>query len=85
MTGSPFSRYEQFDTSLETIEQVLRPAVCKHRQTDLRRIVVGPIDLHFYSVGIGLRGRSECECKLLYGSFVLDYNAELFARNIQTR
>ena len=24
----------------ETIEQELRPAVCEHRQTDLRRIIV---------------------------------------------
>ena len=28
----------------ETIEQELRPAVCEHRQTDIRRIVLGPID-----------------------------------------
>ena len=34
MRGENDSRYEQFETSPETIEQELRPAVCKHRQTD---------------------------------------------------
>ena len=34
MTGCTVIRYEQFETSLKTIEQELRPAVCKHRQTD---------------------------------------------------
>ena len=29
------ARYEQLDTSLETIEQYLRPAVCERRQTDI--------------------------------------------------
>ena len=28
MTGCTVSRYEQFETSPETIEQELRPAVC---------------------------------------------------------
>ena len=32
------SRYEQFELSPEMIEEELRPAVCKQRQTDLRRI-----------------------------------------------
>ena len=34
----PYSRYEQFETSPETIEQELRPAVCEQQQTDLRII-----------------------------------------------
>ena len=34
MTGCTFRRYEQLETSPETNEQKLRPAVCKHRQTD---------------------------------------------------
>ena len=38
MTGCTVSRYEQFETSPETIEQELRPAVCEHRPTDIRRI-----------------------------------------------
>ena len=29
MRGSAFSRYEQFDTSPETINQELQPAVCE--------------------------------------------------------
>ena len=33
MTGYTVSRYEQFETSRETIEQELRPGVCYHRQT----------------------------------------------------
>ena len=33
MTGCTVSRYEQFETSPETIEQELRPAVCERRQT----------------------------------------------------
>ena len=40
MTGCTVGRYEQLETSPETIEQELRPAVCEHRQTDLRRIIV---------------------------------------------
>ena len=32
---STVSRYEQLETSPETIEQELRPAVCEHRQTDI--------------------------------------------------
>ena len=40
MRGITFSRYEQFETSPETIEQELRPAVCELRQTELRRIIV---------------------------------------------
>ena len=36
--GCTFIRYEQLETSPETIEQELRPAVCE--QTDLRRIIV---------------------------------------------
>ena len=31
--GCTVSRYEQFDTSPETIEQELRPAICEQRQT----------------------------------------------------
>ena len=38
MTGCAFSRYEQFETSPETIDQELRSAVCQHRQTGLRRV-----------------------------------------------
>ena len=34
MTGCTVRRYEQSETSPETIEQELRPAVCKHRLTD---------------------------------------------------
>ena len=34
MTGCTVRRYEQLETSPETIEQELRPAVCEHRQTD---------------------------------------------------
>ena len=34
VTGCALSIYEQFETSPETIEQELRPAVCEHRQTD---------------------------------------------------
>ena len=40
VTGCTVSRYEQFETSLEKIEQELRPAVCERRQTDIRRIIV---------------------------------------------
>ena len=40
MTGCTFRRYKQLETSPETIEQVLRPAVCEHRQTDLRMLNV---------------------------------------------
>ena len=32
MTGCTVSRYEQFETSPETIEQELQPAVCEQRQ-----------------------------------------------------
>ena len=38
--GCTVRRYEQLETSPETIEQELRPAVCEYRQTDLRRIIV---------------------------------------------
>ena len=34
MTGCTVRRYEQLETSPETIEQELRPAVSEHRQTD---------------------------------------------------
>ena len=34
MTECTFKRYEQLETSPETIEQELRHAVCEHRQTD---------------------------------------------------
>ena len=34
VTGCTVRRYEQLETSPETIEQELRPAVCEHRQTD---------------------------------------------------
>ena len=44
MTTIPGLPYEQLETFPETIEQELRPAVCEHRQTDLRRVIVGPID-----------------------------------------
>ena len=37
MTGCALRLYEQLETSPETIEQELRPAVCERRQTDLRR------------------------------------------------
>ena len=40
MTGCTVSRYGQFETSPEMIEQELRPGVCEHRQTDIRRIIV---------------------------------------------
>ena len=40
MTGYAVSRYEQFETYPETIGQELRPGVCYHRQTYLRRIIV---------------------------------------------
>ena len=40
MTGWTVSRYEQFETSPEVIEQELRPAVCEQCSTDLRRIIV---------------------------------------------
>ena len=40
MTGYTVRRYEQLETFPETIEQELRPTVCEHRQTDLRRIIV---------------------------------------------
>ena len=46
VTGCTVSRYEQFETSLETIGQELRPAVCEHRQTDIRRILVYDILLY---------------------------------------
>ena len=36
MAGSAFRRYEQFETSPETIEQELRPGVCYLRQTDFK-------------------------------------------------
>ena len=38
MTGCIVSRYEQFETSPETIEQEFRPADCEYRQRDIRRI-----------------------------------------------
>ena len=42
--GCTVRRYKQLETSPETIEQELLPAVCEHRQTDrqtdLRRIIV---------------------------------------------
>ena len=34
MTGCTVSQYTQFETSPETIEQELQPAVCELRQTD---------------------------------------------------
>ena len=34
MTGYAFRLYEQLETFPETIEQELRPTVCKRRQTD---------------------------------------------------
>ena len=34
MTGCTVRRYEQLETSPETIEQELRPAVCERRLTD---------------------------------------------------
>ena len=34
MTGYTLRRYEQLETSPETIEQELQPAVCERRQTD---------------------------------------------------
>ena len=34
MTGCTVRRYDQLETSPETIEQELRPAVCERRQTD---------------------------------------------------
>ena len=40
MRGYTVNRYEQFETSPETIQQELRPVVCEQRQTDLRRIIV---------------------------------------------
>ena len=36
MTGYAVRRYEQLETFPETIEQELRPAVCEHRQTDIK-------------------------------------------------
>ena len=38
MRGMNESRYEQFETSPETIEQELRPVVCEQQQAD--RIIV---------------------------------------------
>ena len=43
MKGRNDSRYEQFEISPETVEQELRPAVCEHRQTDLK---IDDDDLH---------------------------------------
>ena len=40
MTGCTSGGYDQLETSPETIEQELRPAVCERRQTDLRQIIV---------------------------------------------
>ena len=41
VTGCTVRRYDQLETSPETIEQGLRPVVCERRQTDrLRRIIV---------------------------------------------
>ena len=34
LTGCTVRRFEQLETSPETIEQELRPAVCERRQTD---------------------------------------------------
>ena len=34
MTGCTVRRYDQLETSPETIEQELQPAVCERRQTD---------------------------------------------------
>ena len=34
MTGCTSGGYDQLETSPETIEQELRPAVCERRQTD---------------------------------------------------
>ena len=42
VTGYTVRRYEHLATFPETIEQELRPAVCEHRQTDLRRIIRPP-------------------------------------------
>ena len=48
MTGCTVRRYDQLETSPETIEQELRPAVCEcrqtDRQTDLWRIIVDDDD-----------------------------------------
>ena len=35
MTGCTAGGYDQLETSPETIEQELRPAVCERRQTDI--------------------------------------------------
>ena len=40
VTGYTSGGYDQFDTSPEAIEQVLRPASCERRQTDLKQIIV---------------------------------------------
>ena len=40
MTGCTSGGCDQLETSPETIEQELRPAVCERRQTDLWRIIV---------------------------------------------
>ena len=47
--GRTFSRYEQFETSPETIEQELRPVVCEQRKTDLRRIIAYILFIAFIS------------------------------------
>ena len=40
MTGCTSGGYDQLETSPETIDQELPPAVCERRQTDLWRIIV---------------------------------------------
>ena len=40
MTGYNSGGCDQLDTSPETFEQELRPAICERRQTDLWRIIV---------------------------------------------
>ena len=48
MTGCTVRRYDQLETSPETIEQELRPEVCERRQTD-RLVENYSIDMSFVS------------------------------------
>ena len=65
MTGCTSGGYDQLETSPETIEQELRPAVCEHRQTDLWRIIVDKVHIIIYIIirhcpGVGAFPRPFC-------------------------
>ena len=53
MTGCTSGGYDQLETSPETIEQELRPAVCERRQTD-RLMENYSIDVQYidYSINV---------------------------------